>query len=487
MAITDVIASRVTEKVLTHSLSGKPKDLKLLARAARYVKGPGTRAFMQSFARDLETGTGLFPQIFLRAGQLANPTAKRKLVKNLVCRWGLEGPKIRAELREKGTWAPSLIVISPSMRCNLRCTGCYSGLYEKEGELSEQEIEKILDEARSFGSYFVVVSGGEPYVHRDMWLRLFRKYDDMFFMTYTNGTLLDQATVDELARLGNVAPAISVEGFQEETDGRRGPGVHEKVCAAMERLHKAGVIFGISATYTRQNVSVVASEKFVRYYLEKGALFGWYFMFMPVGKDPILDLVPTPEQRVECGRRVAELRAKFPIFLADFWNDGPAVGGCLAGGRMYLHIVSSGSIEVCVFAHFGVDNIREKTILEAVNSDFFKSIRGQFPYNDNANLRRPCMILDNPEVLRSAVNEHIVKGHEHSEDIVRDPRVVAWVDDYAERFRALVDPVWEKEISDPKNRWYRENPEYKALFSLRTARRRAPQRKETGGSISAAD
>jgi MoaA/NifB/PqqE/SkfB family radical SAM enzyme len=304
-------------------------------------------------------------------------------------------------------------------------------------------------------------------------------------MTYTNGTLLDQGTVDELARLGNVAPAISVEGFQEETDARRGPGVHEKVCAAMDRLHKAGVIFGISATYTRQNVPVVATEKFVRYYMEKGALFGWYFMFMPVGKDPILDLVPTPEQRIECGRRVAELRQKMPMFLADFWNDGPAVGGCLAGGRLYLHIVNSGNIEACVFAHFGVDNIRQKTILEAANSDFFKSIRGQFPYSDNANLRRPCMILDNPEVLRSAVNEHIVKGHEHSEDIVRDPGVVAWVDSYAARLRELLDPGWEKEIADPKNRWYKEGAEYKGLFETRVKRPARP-RPAKGESVSAA-
>ena len=60
-------------------------------------------------------------------------------------------------------------------RCNLRCTGCYSGLYSKDGELSETEIDGILAECRRIGVYFVVVSGGEPYMMKDVWLRLFRK------------------------------------------------------------------------------------------------------------------------------------------------------------------------------------------------------------------------------------------------------------------------------------------------------------------------
>ena len=233
----------------------------------------------------------------------------------------------------------------------------------------------------------------------------------------------------------------------------------------MNRLRKAGVIFGISVTYTRENAELVSSDEFLRYYIDAGALFGWYFMFMPVGRDPDLDLVPTPEQRLAFGRKVAEMRTRLPIFLADFWNDGPAVEGCLAGGRRYLHILNSGRIEACVFAHFGVDNIREKTILEAANSPFFRSIRQRFPYNANGNLLRPCMIIDNPRVLREAVAEHIVtQGHEHSEDIICDPRVVQWVDRYAARFKELTDPEWERMINDPRNRWYREGPAYKSLF-----------------------
>ncbi len=464
MSISEVAMKRLVERMLLRGMTGRLTDLKRLVAIAQRVGDIGVRAFLDAFAKDSLGQTG-FAQLFLRLGKEANPACKKKLLRNLVCNWGLDGPRIRESLKRRGIHAPSHIVISPTMRCNLHCRGCYSGLYSKDGELSEEEIEEVLRQAREFGSYFTVVSGGEPYLMKDVWLRLWKKHSDMYFMTYTNGTLLDQRTVDELAQMGNVAPAISVEGYQEETDRRRGAGVFERLSQSMERLRKAGVIFGISVTYTRENAELVSSEKFLQHYIDAGAAFGWYFMFMPVGKDPDLDLVPTPEQRVAFGRRIAEARKVLPVFLADFWNDGPAVDGCLAGGRRYLHVLNSGRIEPCVFAHFGVDNIREKTILEAANSPFFRSIRERFPYNEKGNLMRPCIIIDNPRVLREAVAKHVVpQGHEHSEDIIRDSRVVQWVDQYAAHFQQLTDPEWERMINDPTSRWYHEGPGYKGLF-----------------------
>ncbi len=450
-------------------LSGSYDDLQRLVTAINArpsADSLGLTSLLRGMERDIATRSGL-AALFTRLGRQLSPRAKRRLLGNLIYNWAVVGASRRAALQRDGNWVPSFVVISPTMRCNLKCTGCYAGLYSKQGELSEAEICRILDECRSFGAYFVVVSGGEPYLLKDMWLRVFRKYDDMFFLTYTNGTLLDEPTVRALARLGNVAPGLSVEGRQESTDRRRGAGVYQKLLTACERLKKAGVLFGVSVTYTRENIPEVTSDAFVAEWVERGAIFAWYFMFMPVGKDPVLDLVPTPEQRLECGGRVSELRQRYPIFLADFWNDGPASAGCLAG-RTYLHILNSGRIEPCVFAHFGLDNIRETTIVKAVNSPFFKSLRREFPYSENGNLRRPCMIVDNPQVLRKVVAEHLVPaGHEHSEDVVSDPRVVDWVDRYAARFRELTDPIWEKQIQDPADRWYKEGHEYKNLFRFK--------------------
>ncbi len=470
MSLKTYVTKKIGGKKIADCLTGNIEDLKKLTELQSvHTSNPGLKAFLKGLSRDIEDNTGM-ASLFVRLGKLLNPQNKRKLIENLIFNWSVAGARIRWDLNSKELWVPSLVVVSPTMRCNLNCTGCYSGLYSKDGELSEAEIDDVLAQCKQMGVYFIVVSGGEPYTMKRTLFRLFKKYNDMYFLTYTNGTLLDEDTVKELARLGNVAPAISVEGYREHTDARRGDGVYAKVMQAMDLLKSYGVLFGMSVTYTKNNIDLITRDEFIEYYLDKGVIFAWYFMFMPVGKDPILDLVPTPEQRLYCGDRVVELRKRHPMFIADFWNDGPAVGGCLAGARSYLHVLNSGRIEPCVFAHFGVDNIRDKPILEAANSPFFKAIRREFPYNDEGNLKRPCMIIDNPHVLRKVVEEHLVpQGHEHSEDIIRDPNVVAWVDDYAARFKNLVDPIWLQMIEDPNYRWYKEGEEYKQLFRFKSS------------------
>ena len=84
------------------------------------------------------------------------------------------------------------------------------------------------------------------------------------------------------------------------------------------------------------------------------------------------------------------------------------------------------------------------------------------------------------KVLRELVDEYLVpEGHEHSEDIIHDPDVVSWIDDYAAGFKQLVEPVWLQTIRDPKSRWYREKPEYKNLFRFHGSSEPLPiQRKQ---------
>lgn len=468
MSIAQDVLKALAVPSLCRCLTGNPQDLRrLLVLEKVPFPSPLLRAFLDRLRRDLEAGGGVFSNLLLRVGRLANPAARTRLVRNLIFHWVVKGAGIRIRIREAGQWVPFVIAVSPTMRCNLACRGCYAGLYAKEGELSEADLDRLLDECKSIGNYFVVLSGGEPYLLKDSLLRLFRKHHDMYFLTFTNGTRFDPELASELARLGNVAPAISLEGFAAETDRRRGAGVYDRVLRGMELLRERGVLFGISVTYASDNLDVVTQDSFIESMIGRGALFAWYFMFMPVGKDPVLELVPSPEQRIRCGRRVAEMRKKYGLFMADFWNDGPAVAGCLAGARRYMHVLNSGRVEACVFAHFGVDNIREKSLLEAANSPFFNAIREAFPFNASGNLKRPCLILDNPQVLRNLVRQYVRgQSHAHSEDILLDPATIRWVDRYADRLKDLTEPEWLNIVGNPESRWYKEKAEYKNLFTF---------------------
>lgn len=483
------IRHRVTGTVMK-SLTGRLADLGNLNGIIHTAAGnPGLQNFLDGLNNDIVRDQGM-AGLFARIGKELADKPKRKLIENLIFNWGYRGLNARKAFLSYDSWVPSFLVLSPSMQCNLHCKGCYSGLYEKEGVLREDEIEMILNEARNLGIFFIVISGGEPFIMSETWMKLFHKFSDIYFLVYTNGTLLDEKTVSELAKLGNIAPAISLEGYEKETDERRGRGIYHQVLHAMDLLKSHGLMFGMSITYTKYNIETVTSPSFIEEFIDRGCIFAWYFMFMPVGKDPILDLVPTPGQRLECGNRIMKMRKREPLFMADFWNDGPAIAGCLAGGRNYLHILNSGRIEPCVFAHFGKDNIRDTSLFEAVNSPFFRAIRDRFPYNENANLKRPCMIIDNPEVLREVVREHLVPaGHAHSEDLISNPEVSSWIDSYAAEFKKLIDPIWNGMIEDPNNRWYRNKEEYGNLFwfqkqlALRRAEERSSKHQVGAGSL----
>ena len=92
--------------------------------------------------------------------------------------------------------------------------------------------------------------------------------------------------------------------------------------------------------------------------IESGALFVWYFHYMPVGNSAVPELLPTPQQREEMYKRIRHFRETKAIFGMDFQNDGQFVGGCIAGGRRYLHINAKGDVEPCVFIHYSNVNVR---------------------------------------------------------------------------------------------------------------------------------
>ena len=342
-------------------------------------------------------------------------------------------------LRTYGYEAPLVMVISPSMRCNLRCYGCYAGEYNRADDLDPEVLERVVNEAKDMGIFFIVVSGGEPFFSQDV-LRMWEKHRDILFQVYTNGTLIDEEMAKRLAEYGNVIPCISVEGYETETDTRRGKDTYARIIAAMDSLRRHGVLFGFSATATRQNNELISSSEFVDFYAGKGCFLGWYFNYIPIGRNPDMTLMPTPQQRIDRFKRIREMRRTKPILLADFWCDGSLTGGCIACSR-YFHINNRGDVEPCVFSHFAAENINHKSLAEALNSKLFQVIQKRQPYSSN--LLRPCMIIDNPAVLREVVKEGgAYPTHDGAETIINE--LAPSLDQYAAEYAKLANEAWDE-------------------------------------------
>lgn len=108
-----------------------------------------------------------------------------------------------------------------------------------------------------------MMTGGEPLVRKADIIKLCEKHNDCAFHCYTNGTLVDQKLCDDMKRVGNLSLSISLEGFEDANDFRRGEGVYDKVLHAMDLLHENGLIFGNSVCYTSKNMDAVTSDEFL--------------------------------------------------------------------------------------------------------------------------------------------------------------------------------------------------------------------------------
>ena len=123
----------------------------------------------------------------------------------------------------------------------------------------------------------------------------------------------------------------------------------------------------------------------------------------------------------------------------DFQNDAEYVGGCIAGGRRYLHINAAGDVEPCVFIHYSNVNIHECSLLDALKSPLFMAYHNGQPFNQN--MHRPCPMVENPEYLRRMVKQ---SGAESTD--LQSPESVDHLCDkcklYAENWEKTANELW---------------------------------------------
>ena len=367
--------------------------------------------------------------------------AKTVLV-NFFINADLIGWRKQEEYRKKyGCNVPWTILLDPTSACNLHCTGCWAAEYGHRLNLTLDEIDDIVKQGKEMGVYMYIYTGGEPTVRKDDLFTICERHPDCIFLMFTNGTMIDEAFADRMLKVRNLVPAISLEGFEKATDSRRGQGVYDKVQHAMKVLHDKKLFFGISSCYTRANFASITSEEYFDMLIEKGAYFIWYFHYMPVGNDASPDLLPTAEQRKEVYRRIRKYRTEKPLFAVDFQNDGEYVGGCIAGGRRYLHINANGDIDPCVFIHYSDSNIRSKTILEALRSPLFMAYHNGQPFNKN--MLQPCPMLENPEKLRQMVKSSGAPSTDlQSQESV--DHLCGKCDAYAKEWAPVADALWKE-------------------------------------------
>ena len=385
---------KMVDVVLSHADKDRQKTVGQLVDVAKQFYGSSFSAEAYEHARQTLTDPdSKWSKLINCVLDQTDPNVARTMALNLGYEAFFRGTKTIRENRVKYQCnIPWLILFDPTSACNMHCVGCWAGEYGNKNNLSFEDMDKIVTEGKELGVYLYMLTGGEPLVRKADILKLAEKHNDVQFAIYTNSTLIDEPFCKEVVRLGNIAFMLSIEGTPETNDARRGEGHYAAVMHAMDLLKEHGIVFGTSICYTRDNIEAVTNDEFMRFLCEKGAHFGFYFHYMPVGNEAAPELMPTPEQRKYMIDRIRYLRSEecdIPFYPMDFQNDGEFVGGQ--------------------------------------------------PFNKNH--LRPCPMLENPELLQKMVHE----TGAHSTDL-QSPESVEHLcekcKNYAANWQPTADEIW---------------------------------------------
>jgi MoaA/NifB/PqqE/SkfB family radical SAM enzyme len=324
-----------------------------------------------------------------------------------------------------GIESPFFLAISPGNKCNLNCDFCSSNSRsEDDCRLTFEIFDKILtDKMKLWGSYFTVVSGGEPFLWHERGKDLIDLADlhsSQLFFVYTNGTLLDSERVKRIANAGNIIPAVSLEGFEGRTDFHRGKGTFNKILQSFKNLREAGIPFAVSITIMKDNYQEVASDAFMDFcFEEQCATLGFIFHYLPIGRGEAIKNSLSSQQRYDILEWVWGTIRKRKLFLLDFLNCRTATSGCFAAGRPdgYLHINWNGDVSPCIFVPYTDTNIKSLykknyTLDNILLTDFMTKIREwqvsygyRNPESKTNNWYAPCLIRDHNNTFARIVNE----------------------------------------------------------------------------------
>jgi heme d1 biosynthesis radical SAM protein NirJ len=162
-------------------------------------------------------------------------------------------------------------------RCNLTCLHCYSISADIDfpGELSTEEVFRVMDDLKAFRVPALILSGGEPLLRKDIFEIAGRARRLGFSVALsTNGTLIDEALAKRIADAGFGYVGISLDGLQETHDKfRRKEKSFEKSLAALRALRDLQVKVGVRFTLTEDNAAdfeplldLVERERIPRFY-----------------------------------------------------------------------------------------------------------------------------------------------------------------------------------------------------------------------------
>jgi radical SAM protein with 4Fe4S-binding SPASM domain len=260
-----------------------------------------------------------------------------------------------------------------TMHCNLRCQHCYIPIKQrrdqKDRELSQAEIEHILDEITDAGCLWLLLTGGEPFLRRDfLEIYTYAKRKGLILTIFTNGTLITKRISDYLAEWRPFNIEITLYGATQETYERVTgiKGSYTRCRRGIDLLLERNLPLGLKTVVMTLNHHELDEMKALANSL------GVQFRFDPI-LNPALDgsarptsLRLSPEELVAIEKSDPDRASRWPKTIQENLMkkiQDTNLFYCSAGKNSF-HVDASGHLSMCISARNPIYNLRNGSFKE---------------------------------------------------------------------------------------------------------------------------
>ena len=280
--------------------------------------------------------------------------------------------------------------------CNLYCKHCYSSANQiKDGELSFEEIKRVVPELKKAGVKIAILSGGEPLMREDIYeISEYIKSNGIMTYLSTNGLLIDENNIDKIKEHFNYL-GISIDGKPEMHDLFRGKrGAYEQSMKAIRLGLDRGIKVGLRYTFSSMNAEslpyifeLVEKENIPKLYIshlvytgrgnrlssvekenyKKSVQFIIDKAFEYVENNVDIDIV-TGNHEADAVMLYKEFSKRYPELSEKMYERLKIWGGNSSGERI-INIDFKGNVKPDTFYFDSIGNVREKPFYQIFNGN----------------------------------------------------------------------------------------------------------------------
>ncbi len=305
--------------------------------------------------------------------------------------------------------------------CNNTCVHCTSaGKKQAQDEMNTEEAKKLVDQVADFGATFFGVTGGQPFLRKDLFEVLdYATQKGLCTSVITDGRLMDDAAFKNIVK-NQTKISVSIDGAKETNDAIRGKGAYDGAISAIERSSKENLLNCLVFTFANAENASNANEKDIRHVLDLAKNYGarWVVFHGMVpynGDKSCLNADLSPAQYEWVCNKLYDLTAEYdgkpcinvyiPFYarvakqrgMPDFekWYNGFFLGRCFFG--KFMSVAENGEVIPCSYNDvYRVGNIKGKPLRaiweEMQQKEFFSKIK------DKANLKGKCGVCEFKEL-----------------------------------------------------------------------------------------